>query len=430
MPGGARAVPPPHRGTGERAYDGMMPATPTGLNVTRIGLLYILMGMAVATVLSRVPAMRNDFGLATDALGLLLFGFALGAMVGLLAAPATLGRLGIRRTIGAGLLISVSGLVLLGVSATLWQAPVPGFLGLVLANAGLGLIDVAMNVAGAALERRAGRSLLPLLHAGYSLGAALGALAGTGVIALGGSVLVHVLGFAAVLGIGGALGRSGLEHDAPGGRRRREAAAAPTAGEAEHERPVRWAAWRALADPRILLIGLTMLGFNFGEGSAADWMALGAIDGHGLDEATAAAVFTVFMWSMFFARLGGGPLVDRVGRAPALRWGAVIAVAGVLLFILTPAPWALFVAAVLWGVGCALGFPVTMSAAGDDPEHAAARVSAVAVAGYTALLAGPPLLGLLGHAIGVLPSLLVTAGLLVLAGCTAGATRERPELAG
>ncbi len=61
--------------------------------------------------------------------------------------------------------------------------------------------------------------------------------------------------------------------------------------------------------------------------------------------------------------------------------------------------------AVLWGAGTALGFPVGMSAAADDPRLAAARVSVVASIAYTAFLAGPPLIGFLGDEVGVLRAL-------------------------
>lgn len=48
-----------------------------------------------------------------------------------------------------------------------------------------------------------------------------------------------------------------------------------------------------------------------------------------------------------------------------------------------------------------------------DPRHAAARVSVVSTIGYTAFLAGPPVLGLLGDRVGVLNALLLVAVLLV-----------------
>ena len=81
------------------------------------------------------------------------------------------------------------------------------------------------------------------------------------------------------------------------------------------------------------------------------------------------------------------------------------------------------VGAVLWGLGAALGFPVGMSAAADEPQMSAARVSVVASIGYTAFLAGPPLIGFLGDEFGVLRALTVAAGLLALAAMIAGTSR-------
>ncbi|RQW86067.1 MFS transporter, partial [Micromonospora globispora] len=67
----------------------------------------------------------------------------------------------------------------------------------------------------------------------------------------------------------------------------------------------------------------------------------------------------------------------------------------------------------LWGLGASLGFPVGMSAAADDEDRAPARVSVVAVIGYTAFRGGPPLLGLLGDHVGTLRALLVVPVLLL-----------------
>jgi len=47
--------------------------------------------------------------------------------------------------------------------------------------------------------------------------------------------------------------------------------------------------------------------------------------------------------------------------------------------------------------------------------RAAARVSVVSAIGYTAFLAGPPLIGLLAERAGILRSLLVVVGALALA---------------
>ncbi|HNV12227.1 MAG TPA: hypothetical protein PKN27_12955, partial [Propionibacteriaceae bacterium] len=65
-----------------------------------------------------------------------------------------------------------------------------------------------------------------------------------------------------------------------------------------------------------------------------------------------------------------------------------------------------YIGAAVWGLGASMGFPVGMSAAGDEPEYAPQRISVVATLGYTAFLAGPPLLGFLGDQVGVLKALL------------------------
>ena len=82
--------------------------------------------------------------------------------------------------------------------------------------------------------------------------------------------------------------------------------------------------------------------------------------------------------------------------------------------------------AALWGLGTALGFPVGMSAASDDPRHAAGRVSVVATVGYVAFLAGPPLIGFLADDVGTLRALTATGGLVALGLLVSGALRPLP----
>jgi MFS family permease len=126
---------------------------------------------------------------------------------------------------------------------------------------------------------------------------------------------------------------------------------------------------------------------------------------------------------MTLGRWFGPGLIDRFGRVPVLRTSAVVAFIGLMLVVFGQLLAVAVVGSVLWGLGAALGFPVGMSAAADDPQRAAARVSVVASIGYTAFLAGPPLIGFLGDHVGVLRALTVAAGLLALAILIAGACR-------
>jgi MFS family permease len=64
-----------------------------------------------------------------------------------------------------------------------------------------------------------------------------------------------------------------------------------------------------------------------------------------------------------------------------------------------------------------------MSAAGDDARTAARNIGVVATIGYAASLAGPPLLGLTGDRLGLLPALVVPLVFVVAAAGIAGVVR-------
>ena len=169
-----------------------------------------------------------------------------------------------------------------------------------------------------------------------------------------------------------------------------------------------------------------MLGMAFAEGGANDWLALGVVEGHAAPEELGALGLTVFSVAMTVVRVFGGPLVDRFGRVAVLRVLSVAATAGILLFILAPTLPLVFVGAALWGIGASLGFPLGMSAAGDDPARAAARVSAAATIGYVAFLAGPPILGLISEHIGLLNTLFIVVALVAASGFFSAAARPLP----
>jgi MFS family permease len=180
------------------------------------------------------------------------------------------------------------------------------------------------------------------------------------------------------------------------------------------------AVWR---DPRTYAIGVIMLGMAFAEGSANDWLTIAVVDGHDETEATGAIALTVFSIAMTLVRAIGGPLVDRIGRVWALRVMSLTGAVGLIMFILAPSVPVAFVGVALWGAGAALGFPVGMSAAADDPAKAAASVSAAATIGYLAFLCGPPVLGWISHQIGILPTLWIIVALIALSGFASGAAR-------
>jgi fucose permease len=170
--------------------------------------------------------------------------------------------------------------------------------------------------------------------------------------------------------------------------------------------------WR---EPRTVAIGLIALGMAFAEGSANDWLALAIVDGRDASNAIGALWFGFFTAGMMAGRIGGVWVLDRFGRVPVLQASAGLAILGLALVIMVAQPVVSGVGALLWGIGSSLGFPVAMSAAADDVRGSAARVSAVATLAYGAFLIGPPLIGGVGEAIGLLAALWAVVLLILVA---------------
>ncbi len=170
-----------------------------------------------------------------------------------------------------------------------------------------------------------------------------------------------------------------------------------------------------------------VLAFTLAEGSANDWLALALVDGYDARHFVGVAGFALFVVAMTTGRLLGPLLLDRFGRVPVLLGSAAAAFAGLLLVIVSGEPAVAAVGIVVWGLGAALGFPVGISAAADDPRRAARRVSVVSTIGYGAFLAGPPLLGFVGNEVGTLDSLYVVVAAMVPAAVLVLAVR-RPRL--
>jgi predicted MFS family arabinose efflux permease len=233
-------------------------------------------------------------------------------------------------------------------------------------------------------------------------------------VALGVSATAHLLVVAAIVAVAGPLA---VRDFLPDGH----APAEP--GEQRH--PLR--AW---TEPRTVLIGLFVFAAAFTEGTGNDWLGVATIDGYGAPAALAALTFAIFLAAMTLGRWFGPGLIDRYGRVLTVRIFAALALAGLALVVWGSTLPVAMAGAALWGLGTALGFPVGMSAAGDDPTHAAARVSVVATIGYVAFLAGPPLIGFLGEHTGTLDALTATGGIVALGLLLSGVLKPLPRPAG
>jgi fucose permease len=406
---------------------------------------YAASGIAFSSWVSRIPALAQDLGLTPGGVGVLLLCMTLASFASVSASGLIVIRLGSARTIQTGGAVVGVGLVLLGVGASVLRSPVAAAVGFAIIGLGTASWNTASNVEGAAVERALKRFVLPALHGSFSIGTGVGAIVGAGAAAAAVPLVWHLgaaglIVAATVVAAGTFLradsARGAQTHDggpvaagdhapssvlaaadgSPDGSPA-EPAAAGRGGRAQVA-----AAWK---DRRTVLLGVMVLGLALAEGAAGDWVALALADGYGVSHAAGAAGYSVFVAAMATGRFLGTPVLNRHGRVTSLRACAVLAIVGLALFVLAPTLWLAFVGLVVWGFGASLGFPVGMSAAADDPVHAAARVSVVSTIGYGAFLCGPPLLGFVAEFTGVRYSLLTVLLFVVVSLTLAGQAARR-----
>ncbi|MFD0423256.1 MFS transporter [Streptomyces parvus] len=384
-------------------------------------LFMLATGVSMASWVARTPAVRDALEVSTGAMGLVLFGLSIGSMAGVLVSGGLVRRHGGRLVITVGAVLLVAGLLVIAGGAAL-EVSGGVFGGLALFGAGMGLAEVAFNIEGAAVERTVGRPVLPVLHGCFSLGTVVGALAGMGLTAVRFPVGWHLAAVALAVAAAGVW----TVRAVPAGTGREEAYGRGGGAKGSGGGGVRAhvAVWR---DRRLVLIGLIVLAMAFAEGSANDWLPLLMVDGHGTGATAGSLTFMLFAVAMTTGRFTGGPLLVRYGPAAVVRASAVVAAVGVALVVFSDSALLAGAAVVLWGLGASLGFPVTISAAGEGvrPGDASARVAAVSTAGYAAFLVGPPSLGFLADHVGLRNAMVVVLVLLGGAALITGALRTR-----
>lgn len=367
-------------------------------------------GFVMASWLSRLPAVRDHLELSPATIGLILLVGACGSVGALPLSGAIVDRFGAARTTMGAAIVGALGLGGV-VGAYTLQNPWMLAASLVVANAGIAVWDAAMNLEGAMVEQGLGRAIMPVYHAAFSggtvLGAGLGALMAERKVPF--QVHLPLVLVVALAVVAFAVARYLPAAQLAAGPDSEQDSSSAGSGSQPSRSP--FAAW---LEPRTLLIGLVVLSAALTEGSANDWLNLASIDAFDLSNSGGGVMLTVFLCAMTAMRFLGTGLLDRFGRVPILRLCIALALVGLLIFGFAPTAPLAAIGVVAWGLGAALGFPVGMSAASDDPRYAAARVAVVSTIGYSAFLAGPPILGLLAELVGYRSALLFIAIPLVV----------------
>ena len=360
-------------------------------------------GFLMGTWLVRIPAVQQGLGLGEGLLGVALLGSAVGALVAMPSVGALISRLGSRRIVGTTALLLCLAVTLPAIAPNL----VLLFLAIAMVGAANGGLDVSMNSQAVAVEKDYGRPIMSSFHAAWSFGGLAAAGVGGVVASLGIGPLPH---FAAVGAL--SLVAFGLAY---------RNLMPPGADAAEDGAP-------AFARPTGALLGLGLVSFCvlLGEGAMGDWSAVYLDTTLGTGPGFAALGYGAFSFAMAFGRLFGDALTARLGPAVLVRSCGALAAVGFGVSLTVGDPILALVGFACAGAGFSIIFPLALSAAGRAEGVAPGpALAAVATAGYTGFLVGPPTIGFLAELTGLDAALYVVVALSTAVVILGGAFRKK-----
>ena len=347
----------------------------------RLACMFYFMapGLACGLVTSRMPALKNMTGATEGELGIILLCFGLSALIGLAFAPRLIAKISAKTTLLASSLACMVFVVLVSFSSSVW------FFGIAMALLGIcmGLCDVTMNVQGVEVERAYKKSSMNILHAGYNIGAAAAACAGSIFAATNFGVWVNfVLPVAVMAGM--------LWWAEPrlvtGNLEKPERSESSPLVSVEPKKRLPFLVW---------VCGLLCVCCYVSEGSVGEWGSLYLHQEKAAPESIAALVFAGFSICSLLCRLVADRLRNNFGDFLVSTAGATLALAG-MLTVLSSSSWSIcLIGYAMMGLGQAPIVPIAFSRAGAIKGVSTARAtSLVSLLAYAGLLFAPPAFGL------------------------------------
>lgn len=349
----------------------------TTLKHARLAVLvaFFINGAALATWVSRIPAIQTKLSLNEGGLGLVLMGLSSGVLVALSLAGGLIARFSsAKMTVAAGIVMSLS---LIPLAWT--NSPVILWINLFILGAGTSVMDVSMNDQAVLVERQAGRPLMSSFHGTFSIGGLAGALAGAGMAATAFfTPAIHFALAGAVLAAALIYFYRFYIHIQP----------EKTAGGHVFRLPER-ALW---------MLGVIAFCTALAEGSMADWSAVYLNQVLATTTSLAALGYAGFSATMTLGRLLGDRLIAKFQAKTVVRVGGLISTTGFVIAILTKSPAFAIAGFALIGLGVSNTIPVAFSTAGNFPGVSpSAGIAGVATIGYAGFLAGPPVIGIIAE---------------------------------
>ncbi|MEY4060636.1 MAG: hypothetical protein RIQ31_298 [Actinomycetota bacterium] len=385
----------------------------------RIGLwfagtsaIFFTRALLYSTFVSRGPEVQEALHLNTAEMGMLSMLYPAGGLAGILFSSWLVNRFGSRVINAATYLVAAIAFIALGPAVAAGDVALSSAM-LFMVGLPMAISDFVGNIEGTAVDKASKRSIFPVIHGSFGIGMLLGATLASWLISSAVSLEASFAMVGVFIGIVSILaGFTFSKHQ------RVEVSAAAKKTNRENSIKV----W---FEKRTLLIAVIGFSFIMAEGSAGTWVPI-ALTQAGFTGAEAAFAFGIFWIVITVGRLMGGLAVDRIGRRMAVLYSAVLTAAGILVFMGGEMINMPYLGLFLWGLGMAVGFPMSVASMGDEPALASARINMIISIVYLSGITIGPALGALGEAMGIYVAFGIPLVMMLLTAAISGATKPLP----
>ncbi|NHB62620.1 MFS transporter [Photorhabdus sp. RW14-46] len=333
---------------------------------------FFIAGFSLASWAPLIPLAKERLQLDNGAMGLLMLAFGIGSFIMMPIAGMLAARFGCRQ------IFTLCALVVLVMLPGLSVLPTPLTLACVLFifGAGIGAMDVVVNIHAVMVEKMARRPIMSGFHALFSLGGIVGAGSVSALLSLGISplqamVMVVLLVILLLLPVWSGLLNEAESDNTP---------------------------FFAMPHGIVILLGFLCFVAYIMEGSMLDWSGILLTSVHNISSHQAGIGYTLFAIAMTSGRFLGDKIIALYGHRRVFISSALLATSGFILIYSASTAIMLGLSFLMIGAGLSNIAPMLFTASGQQkimPDSLA--VAAVSTMGYSGILLGPAIIGGLAH---------------------------------
>ncbi|MCF7559580.1 MFS transporter [Sabulilitoribacter multivorans] len=353
-------------------------------NLQRIALstYFFMSGLCFASWASRIPTIKDAFGLNDAQLGTMLLVMPISALLGTVASGWLVSKFDSRDPLLISFLLFA--LSLTGVSHV--NTTFLLVISLAAFSIFMRVLNIAMNAQSITLQKTFNKNIIGSFHGVWSFGGVVGVLFSTLMVKAEVSMEIHLTIISSITIIGSLLAyQYSLKDDK-----------SKTGNKLIFGKP----------DTFILYLGLLIFFASICEGGMFDWSGIYFKDVVKEDVFTYG--YLLFMICMAVSRFFVDKLLDKLGMPTMYILSSILISIGILSAVLFPQFWTALIGFCLVGIGVSSIFPMTYMLAGKSQKYSPGMaISIVGTYSIVGMFVGPPLIGYLSHAFGLQKAFLI-----------------------